>query len=187
MMETLTVVRIVRFSLCAIFTLIIFYACLRAYYLDVFRQKLFALRDELFDFAADGGIDFSDPAYLELRQDLNGLIRFAHKISMFRLLLASWTATPESMAENRVVLQAWIARVDQLPPLSKRKLMDVRHEALSEVIFFVCRRSLALSALYWLLKLAALWVNAARRLNRKLLSFAEALEAQARDEFTLAS
>jgi len=186
-METLAVVRIVRFSVCAIFTLVIFYACLRAYYLDALRQKLFALRDELFDFAADDGINFSDQAYLELRQDLNSLIRFAHKISMFRFLLASWTATPASIAENRAVLQTWIAHVEQLPPLSKKKLMDVRFQALSEVIFFVCRRSLALSVLYWLLKLAGLWVNAARRLNRKLLDFAESLEAQARDEFTLAS
>lgn len=144
------------------------------------------MRDDLFDFAADGGIEFADPAYIELRQDLNRLIRFAYKISMFRLLLASWAINPDSILENRALVDAWVARVQQLPPLARKKLMDVRLRALSEVIFFVSRRSLALYVVYAVLKVAALWVNAARRLTEKFLGFAESFEAQARDEFRTA-
>jgi hypothetical protein len=43
--------------------------------LDRFRQDVFGLRDELWDFAASGQISFDDPAYRLLRQLMNGFIR----------------------------------------------------------------------------------------------------------------
>ncbi|MGA8029012.1 MAG: hypothetical protein WB992_17875 [Bryobacteraceae bacterium] len=50
-----------------------------------FRQRLFEVRDELFDFARQGGIAFTDPAYVALRSHINGMIRFSHRISVTRL------------------------------------------------------------------------------------------------------
>lgn len=69
---------------------------------DSLRQKLFALRDELFDYAADGNIDFGDPAYRLLRNFLNGTIRFAHKFSLLRLLMMKriTNARPEMVKDN---------------------------------------------------------------------------------------
>jgi hypothetical protein len=52
-----------------------------------FRQEIFELRDELFDYAAEGNIRFGDPAYRLLRQSLNGYIRYAHKLTFFRLCM----------------------------------------------------------------------------------------------------
>lgn len=54
---------------------------------DLFRQQMFALRDELFDFAADGNISFEDPAYVLLRQLMNGFIRYAHNLTPYRTLM----------------------------------------------------------------------------------------------------
>ncbi len=48
--------------------------------LNGFRQSIFAIRDEMFDYAADGGIDFNHPAYGTLRTIMNGYLRFAHRI-----------------------------------------------------------------------------------------------------------
>src|SRR6266852_4021697 len=59
-----------------------------SYRLDSFRQKMFALRDELFDYAADGHIGFNEPAYRLLRQLMNGFIRYAHQLTFYRLCLA---------------------------------------------------------------------------------------------------
>lgn len=59
----------------------------RHYRIDSLRQKLFILRDELFDYALEGGIDFSDPAYTATRTTLNCLIRFAHKITFSRVVI----------------------------------------------------------------------------------------------------
>ncbi len=59
----------------------------RDYNVDAFRQKMFALRDELFDLAADGIISFDHPAYGMLRNVMNGMIRFGHRLSLFNWLL----------------------------------------------------------------------------------------------------
>jgi hypothetical protein len=55
--------------------------------LDTFRQRMFVVRDELFDYAASGKIAFNDPAYRLLRQSMNGFIRYAHQLTFFRLCL----------------------------------------------------------------------------------------------------
>jgi hypothetical protein len=55
---------------------------------DHFRQQMFALRDELFDFALDGNIRFDDPAYKLLRSLMNGLIRHAHNLTPYRTAMA---------------------------------------------------------------------------------------------------
>lgn len=59
----------------------------RDYSVDVFRQKMFALRDRLFDYAMEGNIEFKHPAYCILRRTMNGYLRFGHKISAFEMLL----------------------------------------------------------------------------------------------------
>jgi hypothetical protein len=55
---------------------------------DLFRQQMFALRDELFDFALDGRIAFDDPAYKLLRSLMNGTIRYAHNLTPYRTLVS---------------------------------------------------------------------------------------------------
>ena len=50
-----------------------------------YRQKLFTVRDELFDFARRGSIAFTDPAYIALRAYINSMIRFSHLIGVTRL------------------------------------------------------------------------------------------------------
>ena|SRR2546425_906138 len=56
--------------------------------LDAFREQMFAIRSELFDYAASGKIKFDDPAYRLLRQSMNGFIRYAHQLSFFRICMA---------------------------------------------------------------------------------------------------
>ena len=57
------------------------------YRLDDYRQKLFLLRDELFDLALDRQIDFAHPAYRFLNLRINSLIRYAHKTKLVSLLI----------------------------------------------------------------------------------------------------
>ena len=57
-----------------------------AYARDSFRQAVFALRDEMFDYAASGAISFEHPAYANLRLLLNRVIRFAHRITIWQML-----------------------------------------------------------------------------------------------------
>ncbi len=73
-----------------------FHGQYRQYRLDQFRQSLFSIRDRLFEDAKAGlfvrhGDDpahpFDAPAYTTIRTTLNGMIRFAHTLSVTRILI----------------------------------------------------------------------------------------------------
>lgn len=61
---------------------------------DRFRQEIFTLRDELFDLAATGPLQFEDPVYGLLRSTMNGFIRFAHRIGLGRVLITPLIVAP---------------------------------------------------------------------------------------------
>lgn len=90
---------------------------------DIFRQKLFALRDELFDIAANGEVSFDDPAYTRLRFLLNGMIRYAHRIS-FPLLLISMMALKDEPESSK---PDWKQTLPSLPVATREKLNEI-HE-----------------------------------------------------------
>lgn len=69
----------------------IFFFCLyRDFRVDEYRQKLFRLRDELYDYAAAGNMQFSDEAYGLLRSTINGSIRYAHRLGPVYLGLMAY-------------------------------------------------------------------------------------------------
>ena len=57
------------------------------YSTDSFRQKMFALRDNLFDDAAHGLIGFDHPCYGLLRGTMNGYIRFGHRLRLLETII----------------------------------------------------------------------------------------------------
>lgn len=96
------------------------------YRLDVVRQRLFAIRDSLFQESAQRNL-FDQEAYVITRTTLNGMIRFAHEMSLSRiffiLMLRHW-ARPQDDAKN------YIGRLmSSLEPLSidDRKLIMKSH------------------------------------------------------------
>ncbi len=95
----------------------------RTYRIDALRQKLFALRDELFDYANEGAIPFDDKAYLFLRHKLNGMIRFAHQVSFARLvmsLLFFFSSRPDFVQKQHRV---WLDALDHVSPDARKKLL----------------------------------------------------------------
>lgn len=54
---------------------------------DSFRQRLFELRDELFEYAKAGNREFTDPAYVNLRRAINALIRYGHRVTISKILI----------------------------------------------------------------------------------------------------
>jgi hypothetical protein len=57
--------------------------------IDRLRHDLFRLRNGLCQSAANGEISFQSPAYQNTRLMLNGMIRFAHKVSLVRFVSGS--------------------------------------------------------------------------------------------------
>ena len=58
----------------------------RDYQVDSFRQAMFELRDNMFDYAASGAITFDNPAYKHLRMLMNGLLRFGHRVTFWQII-----------------------------------------------------------------------------------------------------
>lgn len=58
--------------------------------LDIARQKLFSIRDELFDLAADkdSKLNFDDDAYQAMRVSINRTIQFCHRLSFSHFVWA---------------------------------------------------------------------------------------------------
>ena len=72
----------------ALLTYLVFFAY-QSYRVDKLRQDLFSLRDDLFDEALDGHIAFDDKGYQVTRQLINGLVRFAHELTIVQYLCFS--------------------------------------------------------------------------------------------------
>jgi hypothetical protein len=61
---------------------IMFYTVWQDFCIECARHVIFARRDELFDFAAEGRLEFASPEYIAVRSFLNSMIRFAHNITV---------------------------------------------------------------------------------------------------------
>lgn len=120
---------------------------------DSLRQKLFALRDELFDYAADGNIDFGDPAYWLLRNFLNGTIRFAHKFSLLRLLMTMGIASAHPEMIKRTPVLDWEAALKELPKEKQDRLRGVMYQVIRTILMHAVFTSLLLPLFI------ALWVK----------------------------
>jgi hypothetical protein len=102
--------------------------------LDEFRQDLFSIRDELFDYAASGRISFSDPAYRLLRQSMNGFIRYAHQVTVFRIVMAFlvWKVTGTAQANDWT--RQWDCAVSAIPDSEIRSKLIEFHQRLNNHI-----------------------------------------------------
>ena len=86
---------------------------LPAYFIDKFRSRLFELRGEIFQFAANGNIAFDHPTYTTLRSTINGMPRFAHRLSWTEIFLAM--RFPEAYAHSASFSDKLEAELANLP------------------------------------------------------------------------
>jgi hypothetical protein len=94
--------------------------------IDWFRDRMFKLRDELFDAAAGGLIAFDHPAYVTLRTTMNGFIRFCHKLSLLNVLLLGLVLRDRS-ADEGLFTRSWNDAIKELNGITLNKLMDYRN------------------------------------------------------------
>jgi hypothetical protein len=186
------------FHLCvSLFLLWLLAQCWRTYRLDTIRQKLFALRDELFDCADRGMIAFEHPAYRIVRERINGMIRFAHELTLTQLWFVGRMRDRLTVQER----QDWRGAADSLGDPQARQALRNIHDKMLRLLtehlisspmppigFFLLRAlNLATSALTRLI----LWIrpgtsvripSPARRLSQNLpvdLLEVQALESDA--------
>jgi hypothetical protein len=95
---------------------------------DSFRQKMFCVRDEMFDFAANGNISFDDPAYLLLRRQMNGLIRYGHQLTVFRSIMTMAINATSGRTPKMSWNEAWQSALDNIQNEEVRAKMRGFHE-----------------------------------------------------------
>ncbi len=102
---------------------------------DIFRQQMFALRDELFDFALEGGIEFDSPAYTQLRELMNGFIRYAHHLTPYRALMLylRWKCTSAEPVKGWAV--AWEQALNKVTDKDTRDKLEAFHSKASMLAF----------------------------------------------------
>ena len=100
---------------------------LRPALIDSFRQQIFTIRDEMFDYAAEGNIDFNHPAYGTIRTLMNGHIRFAHRIdsALILIFMVYFVFKSKEVNKQKKELQKRIeSQMSSLPKEQKEKLSD---------------------------------------------------------------
>jgi hypothetical protein len=100
----------------------------RDYRRDLFRTRLFAIRAELFDGAADGKIGFNHPAYGLLRSTLNGFLRFGPHVGTLRLLAMAMVVDARAFAPECDFDYRWREAFKSLTEEQRGWLLGLREE-----------------------------------------------------------
>ncbi len=116
--------------------------------LDGFRQKMFAIRDEMFDYAADGNIGFDHPAYSLLRQQMNGFIRYGHQLTVFRFLMTVIAHKIAGRQTTATWFSEWQKALDSIDQYSVRKKLEDFHD---RGMRLAIKRLLVGSPLLWMI------------------------------------
>lgn len=119
-------------SALTVFALLVFWL-IPNYRLDRFRQKVFCLRDELFDYARAGNISFTHPAYRLLRQSANGFIRYAHRLTFYRVVTTMVIWKVIGHQPELVWTRRWTEALASLDEKTRSDLMKF-HERLALLI-----------------------------------------------------
>lgn len=98
----------------------------RTYRVDLFRQKMFWLRDEFYDYADAGNIDFTHPAYGVLRSTMNGYIRFGHRLTLWHFIFSNLLITDEDYERLGSFEQSWERATTELDEKMKNELEEYR-------------------------------------------------------------
>jgi hypothetical protein len=161
--------------------LILIFKLVSDYRTDALRDRLFAVREKLFDYAAGGNVGFDDPAYAKLRMLLNGLIRFAHRLTFSRLTMSCVYMVWRNQPCEKNVLAEWHEALAALPEGTRNELNSIHNGAMVLVVRHLVTGS---PILLCMLTCFAIWYLLNGFTKRSLEAFAnhlpglEALEAQ---------
>ena len=124
------------------------------YRVDDTRQRLFAIRDLLFQQAEEGKVSFNSRAYQITRTTLNGMIRFTHDLSFLRLLISfiSYKIVDEKDYVERYGKELFDS-INELPKPEQKIILGARLSMHFAVVAHVFRSSIIMVILESLIRL----------------------------------
>lgn len=131
--------------------LFLFYGPWQAICTDFARDHIFDYRDQLFDMAARGELDFESTEYKNIRDWMNGAIRMAHYFSVPRFfsIYFMMRGTPEGAPE---ALGNALSR-DIRDPEIRAKVNRLLLASEWELVKLLIRRSIIFAPFYYTIKL----------------------------------
>jgi hypothetical protein len=102
---------------------------IKEYRVAAFRERLFSLREQLFTIAVQGKMSFDDPAYSELRSLINGMIRFAHRITFLTLVTSARNHASNAADPNPY--QRWKDSLSKLDPEKRTQIEKIHNQVFS--------------------------------------------------------
>lgn len=128
MLDTEAVGQCIRAGLAAAAILLAIHYVVRPTLVEVFRQRIFRLRRELFLLRVDGEIAADDPAYQAMMRSMNGLLRYAESISFGRMLVSVVFGRKPTGAFNAALAKTPRPAADRLASFRVRQGYEVvRH------------------------------------------------------------
>lgn len=112
--------------------------------ISVARNQLFSLRDELFELGKSGQLAFDSQGYRAARQMINGMIRYAHDLSLTQLM-CTWTI--KTVRKQKMPASEWDRAIATLPEDAKKKVDEIIDQAFVTMFRLLVTRSALLSAL----------------------------------------
>jgi hypothetical protein len=148
----------------ATFTLVIWWL-MSSFRDDSLRDQLFTVRDKMFLYAVDQGIA-DTTAHQNLRLLINSLIRYAHRVSLGRLLLLdiSRRVLKITPSEPKTYVE-WVEAVDALPVEQAQRIKEFHEEAMLLIMKHMVTGSLYL----WCASLVVVFHIAVFKSTRVLL------------------
>ncbi|ORF04471.1 hypothetical protein BGI05_03170 [Snodgrassella alvi] len=90
--------------------------------LEFYRMDIFELRDELFDYAAEGNISFDNESYQLMRTLLNGYLRYAENLDISRFQKFQKAVEKENLIIDNSFMQQYRQKSKALSVKQKEKL-----------------------------------------------------------------
>jgi len=146
--------------------LLIVVLLMRAHLVDSFRDQLFALRDEMFLYACDQGL-LDSPAHANLRLLMNGMIRYAHRTSLARLVALN-LARKLFNIQLKVppAFREWVAAVNELPTAQAQRFREFHAKAM----ILAVKHMMSASPFLWLVTILLGAYIAVSRSTRMVLN-----------------
>lgn len=133
-MEIRQLTYLLESAICLVSLIPLFLSLLPTVRLDGFRQDMFTIRDELFDYAASGNIAFNDPAYKLLRQLMNGYIRYGHQLTFFRVCVTEFQAKVSGNTNELIWTTKWGKALTDIKDENVRASLSSFHDKTASLV-----------------------------------------------------
>ncbi len=141
----------------------------RTYRIDHTRQRLFAIRDNLFQQAKDGVVPFDSKAYGLTRTTLNGMIRFTHDLSFLRVLLILFTYKWVDKGARVEQYQHELAEaIMELPKEARKAILETRFNMHVAFTLHIMRSSIVLMLIFEPLRILMQILHQSQQVKRRL-------------------